>query len=59
MTEYEKQVVKNLRQSARRSGVWNPGREDMQVAADLIEELAAERDALIEKVGQLKKERNV
>ncbi len=58
MTDYEKAVVSDLRQSARKCGVWSPGREDMQVAADLIEDLCAERDELIEMVDQLKKERD-
>lgn len=56
MSEYEKKVVENLRRNARKSGVWDPGKEDMRVAADLIEELCGQRDALIEMVGQLKKE---
>ncbi len=55
MSEYEKKVVEDLRRNARKSGVWSPGKEDMQVAADLIETLCAERDRLAERVQELEK----
>lgn len=58
MSDYEKAVVSELRRNAKKLGVWSPGRDDMLAAAKLIEELCAERDALIEMVGQLKKERD-
>lgn len=58
MSDYEKKVVEHLRSDARKAGTWDPGKEDMLVAADLIEELCGQRDALIEMVGQLKKERD-
>lgn len=52
VNEYEKKVVEDLRRNARRSGAWDPGKEDMQVAADLIEELCGQRDALRETCDQ-------
>ncbi len=58
MSDYEKKVVEDLRRNARKRGAWDPGKEDMRAAADLIESLCGQRDALVEMVGQLKKERD-
>ena len=55
MTEHEKAVVSDLRRNAKKLGVWSPGRDDMLAAADLIEELCAERDRLAEQVQELEK----
>ncbi len=52
MTEYEKAVVSELRRNAKKLGVWSPGRDDMLAAADLIEKLCGQRDALRETCDQ-------
>ena len=46
MSEFEKKVVEDLRRNARRCGVWDPGKENMQVAADLIETVCV-RQAIV------------
>ena len=57
MSEFEKKVVEDLRRNARRCGVWDPGKENMQVAADLIETVCAERDTYKRLCDELMKER--
>lgn len=56
--QYTRKIVVKLRKQAVRCGMWRKEREVMFEAAQLIEDLCGQRDALIEMVGQLKKERN-